>query len=73
VAEHDTERQVERRRPDLITLLVGVATLVVSAYVLTDGALWVPSIDPRWLLAGGALVVGLFLLVASVRGNRKKR
>jgi hypothetical protein len=73
VAEHDTEREVERRRPDLITLLVGVATLVVSAYVLTDGALWVPSIDPRWLLAGGALVVGLFLLVASVRGNRKKR
>lgn len=73
MAEHDTERQVERRRPDLITLLVGVATLVVSAYVLTDGALWVPSIDPRWLLAGGALVVGLFLLIASVRGNRKKR
>ncbi|HEV2779150.1 MAG TPA: hypothetical protein VGX25_07065 [Actinophytocola sp.] len=73
MAEHDGEREVERRGPDLLTLLAGLATLLVSAYVLTDGALWVPTVDPRWLLAGGALVVGLFLLIASMRGSRRKR
>jgi hypothetical protein len=71
VADYDTDREVERRGPDLFTLLAGIATLLVSAYVLTDGALWVPSLDPRWLLAGGALVVGLFMLIASVRGKRR--
>ena len=30
-------------------------------------------VDPIALLAGGALVVGLFLLMASVRGGRKRR
>jgi hypothetical protein len=71
VADYDTDREVERRGPDLFTLLAGVATLLVSAYVLTDGALWVPSLDPRWLLAGGALVVGLIMLIASMRGKRR--
>jgi hypothetical protein len=73
VAEHNTERDVERRGPDLLTLLFGIATLVVSAYVLTDGRIWLPTLDPRWLLAGGALLVGLFLLISSVRGNRRKQ
>jgi hypothetical protein len=76
VAEYDsqdTERGVERRGPDLFTLLVGVATLLVSTYVLTDGALWFPDLDARWLIAGGALLVGLFLLAGSLRGNRRKR
>jgi hypothetical protein len=71
VAEHDTEREVEKRGPDLLTLIVGVATLIVSAYVLTDGNLWVPSVDPRWIIAGGALVVGLILLGSSLRGRKR--
>jgi hypothetical protein len=71
VADYDSDREVQRRGPDLFTLLAGIATLLVSAYVLTDGALWVPSLDPRWLLAGGALVVGLIMLVASMRGKRR--
>jgi len=57
----------------VLTLVAGIATLLVSAFILTDGALWIPSLDPRWLVAGGALVVGLFLLMASVRGGRKRR
>lgn len=69
VAEQEPE--VRRRGPDVLTLLAGIATLLVSAFVLTDGALWIPSLDPRWLLAGGALVVGLFLLMLSVRGRRR--
>jgi hypothetical protein len=75
VAEYDTERgesrQVERHRPNLLTLLAGVGTLLVASYVLTDGAIWVPTVDPRWLLAGGAVVVGLVLLANSLRGNRR--
>jgi hypothetical protein len=73
VAEYSDETKVESRRPDLLTLIAGVATLLVSAYVLTDGALWLPSIDPRWLLAGGAMLVGLLLLGSSLRGSRRKR
>lgn len=69
----DGERAVGRRGPDPLALLAGIGTLLVSAYVLTDGAIWIPSVDPRWLVAGGAMVVGLFLLIASVRGNRGKR
>jgi len=68
----DDNREVERRGPDVLTLIAGIATLLVSAYVLTDGALWVPSIDPRWILAGGALVVGGFLLIASLRGRKRQ-
>jgi hypothetical protein len=73
VAEHDTEREVQRRGPDLLTLLAGLATLVVSAYVLTDGQVWLPELDLRWVLAGGALAVGLVMLFSSVRGNRRNR
>lgn len=68
--EQDTEREVERRGPDLLTLIVGLAALVVSAYVLSDGALWVPEIDARWVLAGGALTVGIVMLSASLRRKR---
>ena len=67
----EREPEVRRRGPDALTLVAGIATLLVSAYVLTDGALWIPSLDPRWLLAGGALVVGLFLLMLSLRGRRR--
>jgi hypothetical protein len=76
VADNDSERsdrEVGRRGPDVLTLIFGIGTLLVSAFVLTDGALWIPSLDPRWLVAGGALVVGLFLLTASLRGGRKRR
>lgn len=67
----EQEPEVRRRGPDLLTLIVGIGTLLVSAYVLTDGALWIPSLDPRWLVAGVALVVGLFLLMLSLRGRRR--
>lgn len=70
MADYEPEREVQRRGPDVLTLVAGIATLLVSAFVLTDGALWIPSLDPRWILAGGALVVGLCLLMMSVRGRR---
>jgi hypothetical protein len=60
-----------RRAPDVFTLIIGLGVLFASAYVITDGNAWLPSVDPRWLLAGGALFVGLLLLGASVRPRRR--
>jgi hypothetical protein len=68
VAEHN---ETERKRPDLLTLLAGIATLLMAAYVLADGRTWLPSFDPRWLLAGAAVLVGLLLLGSSVRRRNK--
>lgn len=68
MADHETGTETPvRRRPDLLTLLAGLATLFAAVYVLTDGQAWVPTLDPRWLLAGGALLVGLLMLASSLR------
>jgi len=60
------------RFPDAWSLIIGLVTLLVSAYALSDGAVNLPSADPRWLIAGGALFVGLMLLGASVRPRRRR-
>ncbi|ALG13788.1 hypothetical protein [Kibdelosporangium phytohabitans] len=67
----DTDKTTERKRPDLLTLFAGLAALVMSAYVLTDGQTWLPSFDPRWLLASGAVLVGLLLLGSSLRRHNR--
>lgn len=66
---------VEQRRPgvDVLTLLAGIATLVVSAYVLSDGVTWLPAFDLRWVLAGGAVLVGTLMLAASMRGGGRRK
>ena len=71
--DSDSAERDKRRRPDLLPLLAGIASLLVSAYVLTDGAIWLPILNPRWLLAGGAMLVGLLLLGGSMRGKRRKQ
>ncbi|MGH3624820.1 MAG: hypothetical protein ACRDQ5_24030 [Sciscionella sp.] len=79
MAEYDTEttttgtRPARGHRPDLLTLIAGVVALFASTYILTDGAIGLPSLDPRWLIAGGALLVGLLLLGASLRGGNRNR
>ncbi|EHR49070.1 hypothetical protein SacmaDRAFT_0774 [Saccharomonospora marina XMU15] len=73
VAEpNETGTRPVRRRVDIVTLLSGVAALLVSAYVLSDGATWLPDVDLRWVLAGGAVLVGTLLLAASMRGGRRE-
>jgi hypothetical protein len=57
-----------RRGPDPLALLVGIATLVMAVFAFV-GEVPVVDVDPRWLLAGGAAVVGLVLLVSSLRGR----
>jgi hypothetical protein len=63
--------ETRKRRPDLLTMLAGIAALLMSAYVLTDGRTWLPEFDPRWLLAGGAVLVGLLLFGSSIRRRNK--
>ncbi|SEF31589.1 hypothetical protein SAMN05421837_105806 [Amycolatopsis pretoriensis] len=70
--DNATETQPPAKRGvDVFTLIVGVATLLISAYVLSDGASWLPQFDFRWVIAGGAVFVGLLLLGASF-GKRRR-
>lgn len=56
-----------RQRPDGLMLVTGLLALVVSVFAFVGD---VPAVDLRWVLAGGAALVGLALLVSSVRGRR---
>lgn len=67
---YDGDDRALTRRPSVPTLIAGLATLLASAYLLTDGRAWLPDVDPRWVLGGGALAVGLLLLVMSLRPRR---
>ena len=61
-----------RRGLDPVTLLFGIGALLVSATALTNGSGLLPGVDPRWLLAGGAVLVGLLLLVGTLRRPRDR-
>lgn len=67
---HIVEDKPRRRFPDPLNLIVGLLTIGVAAYALTDGAWGLPAVDPRWVIAGGALLVGMLLLGASLRPRR---
>lgn len=73
MADYDetTEQRPRRRGVDVFTLLIGIATLFASAYTLTDGVSWMPAFDLRWVLAGGAVLFGVLMLGASLRGGRR--
>jgi hypothetical protein len=57
----------QRRGPDVLTLLMGLISLTAASTALFRWTLPLPLLDPRWLLAGAAVLVGLLLLAASVR------
>jgi ferric-dicitrate binding protein FerR (iron transport regulator) len=59
-----------RRGPDPLALLVGLATLAMAVFAFIGELPDLSGFDPRWLLAGGAAVVGLALLVGNLRGRR---
>jgi hypothetical protein len=63
----------ERRSPDLLTLLAGLLSLAVASMALGGWMPGFPIFDPRWLLAGGAILVGVMLLAASVRPAHRHR
>jgi hypothetical protein len=66
-----TETARSWRGPDPVALLVGLLTLGMALAALVGELPDLSGFDPRWLLAGGAAVVGLMLLVGSLRGRRK--
>ncbi|MDN5748191.1 MAG: hypothetical protein L0H64_06745 [Pseudonocardia sp.] len=59
---------VTRRRPEMLTLVTGLLALLVATAAFVGE---VPPVDVRWVLAGGAAVLGLVLLAGSVRGRRQ--
>jgi hypothetical protein len=69
----DTEQQERRRRfPDPVNLIVGLLTLLAAGYALSDGRWNFGTTDPRWVIAGVALLVGLLLLGSSLRPRRRR-
>ena len=67
------EPPARRRGPDPLTLIVGLATLAMAVFAFTGQLPGGTGLDPRWLLAGGAAVIGLALLVGSIRGRSGRR
>ena len=62
-----------RRGPDPLALIVGLATLVMAVFAFVGELPDLSGFDPRWLLAGGAVVVGLVLLVGNLRNRSGRR
>jgi fatty acid desaturase len=60
------EARPERRMPDPFALLVGLFALGVAGTAIIG---WMPSFDPRWMLAAAAAVLGVLLLVGSLRNR----
>ncbi len=56
-----------RRTPNLLMVLVGLASLATAAVAIVGYLPAIPAFDPRWLLAVGAVVVGLGLLAGTLR------
>ena len=58
-----------RRRFDPLALLVGLVCLAVAVLAVVAPAT-LAAVDPRWVLAGAAVVVGGGALLATVRRRR---
>lgn len=58
-----------RRGPDPIALLVGLVCLAVATLAMVSPTTLV-AVDPRWVLAGAAVVIGVGALLTTVRRRR---
>ncbi len=58
-----------RRRFDPLAMLVGLVCLAVAVLAVAAPAVLV-AVDPRWVLAAAAVVVGAGALLATVRRRR---
>ena len=61
-----------RRPPDLLTLLVGLASLGTACLAIVGYLPGIPGFDPRWPLAGAAVLVGVALLATSLRRSPQR-
>jgi hypothetical protein len=60
-----------RPGPDLLTLIAGLGALGIAGTALLGGFHWLPHVDARWSLAALALIVGLLLVIGSLRPSRR--
>ncbi|HXV93360.1 MAG TPA: hypothetical protein VD813_08695 [Pseudonocardia sp.] len=63
-------RPARRRRVDPLALVVGLLALGMALAAFVGQVPDLSGFDPRWMLAAGAVLVGLMLLVGSLRGSR---
>jgi len=56
---------------DVIAFVFGIGALLAAGFVLTGGDYWPDFLDLRWVVAGGAIVIGLGLLAGSVLRQRR--
>ncbi|GLZ44555.1 hypothetical protein Acsp06_07400 [Actinomycetospora sp. NBRC 106375] len=63
----DETAPARRPGPDPLGLVAGLAAIVVAVLALTST---LAAVDPRWVLALGAVGVGLVVVVATVRRRR---
>lgn len=59
-----------RRGPDVLMLVVGLLSLGMATAAFVGRVPTLAGFDPRLLLAAGATLIGLMLLVGSLRGRR---
>ena len=69
ITTDDPAPPARRRGPDPLALLVGLATLAMAVFAFVGELPDLSGFDPRWLLAGGAVAVGLALLVGNLRNR----
>jgi uncharacterized membrane protein HdeD (DUF308 family) len=71
--EPGLEPSAERRRraPDVLTLIMGLVCVTAAVMTLVGWMPATPLFDLRWVLAAGAVLVGLLLLAASVRTPKR--
>lgn len=68
----DRRPPARRRSPDPVTLVAGLLTLLMAGAAFTGTVPDVGGVDLRWLLAVGAVGVGVVLLVGSLRGRPRR-
>lgn len=62
--EHDIAPPPTRRGPDPVTLVAGLLAIGIAAWSIVDAGRVLP---PQWMLAGAAVLVGVLMLIASIR------
>jgi hypothetical protein len=67
----ETAAPAPHRGPDLLPLIAGLGALGISAATLLGGIAWLPDIDSRWVLAALALIIGLLLVIGSLRPQKR--
>jgi hypothetical protein len=65
----DGTKDTARRGPDPVNLVIGLLALGMAAAAFVGEVPSLAGLDPRWLLAAGAAIVGLLLLIGSLRGR----